>query len=88
MPGVRSFLADVAFRFDRGVMATERLYKTGTTLERTLRVAYPADRGRIILRTELDWDKDIEADTVSDDGNISTFTVRVDQPFCTSSRAW
>ena len=62
-------------------MATERLYKTGTTLERTLRVAYPADRGRIILRTELDWEKDIEADTVSDDGNTSTFTVRADQPF-------
>ncbi len=62
-------------------MAAERLYKTGTTLDRTLRVAYPSGRGRIILRTELDWEKDIEADTVSDDGNTSTFTVRADQPF-------
>ena len=62
-------------------MATERLYKTGTTLERTLRVAYPAGRGRLVLRTELDWETDIEPDTVSDDGNTSIFTVRADQPF-------
>jgi predicted alpha/beta superfamily hydrolase len=62
-------------------VATERLYTTGTTLERTLRVAYPAGQGRVILRTELDWDRDIEADTVSDDGNISIFTIRANQPF-------
>jgi predicted alpha/beta superfamily hydrolase len=62
-------------------MSIERLYKTGTTLERTLRVAYPAGRGRLILRTELDWETDIEADAVSDDGNTSTFTVRADRPF-------
>jgi predicted alpha/beta superfamily hydrolase len=62
-------------------MATDRLYKTGTTLERTLRVAYPAGRGRLVLRTELDWEKDIEPDDVSDDGDTSTFTVRADQPF-------
>ena len=62
-------------------MATEKLYTTGTTLERTLRVAYPGGTGRVILRTELDWDRDIEADTVSDDGNISTYTIRANQPF-------
>src|SRR5688572_5167189 len=44
----------------RSPMAKERLYKTGTTLERTLRVAYPAGRGHVVLRTELDWEKDIE----------------------------
>lgn len=62
-------------------MAAERLYRTGTTLERTLRVAYPAGRGRILLRTESDWERDIEPDTVSEDGQTSTFTVRADQPF-------
>jgi predicted alpha/beta superfamily hydrolase len=60
---------------------TDRLYKTQTTLERSLRVAYPAGRGRVVLRTESDWEKDIEPDAVSDDGNTSTFTVRADQPF-------
>jgi predicted alpha/beta superfamily hydrolase len=62
-------------------VATEKLYTTGATLERTLRVAYPGGAGRVIVRTELDWDRDIEADTVSDDGNISTFTIRANQPF-------
>lgn len=62
-------------------MTTERLYRTGTTLERTLRVAYPAGRGRVVLRTERDWERDIEPDIVSDDRNTSTFTIRADQPF-------
>ena len=39
----------------------ERLYKTDALLKRTLRVSYPAGRGRVILRTELDWEKDVEA---------------------------
>lgn len=59
----------------------ERLYKTETTLKRNLRVAYPAGNGRLVLRTELDWDKDIQPVSVSDDGNVSTFAVEADQPF-------
>ena len=59
----------------------ERLYKTSTTLKRTLRVSYPAGNGRIVLRTEQDWDRDIEALEVSEDGNTSTFQLRADQPF-------
>lgn len=62
-------------------MKTERLYQTGTMLERTLRVAYPAGRGRVVLRTEMDWERDVEPDVLSDDGDTSTFTVRADQPF-------
>jgi len=50
-------------------------------LERTLRIAYPAGRGRIVLRTEFDWETDIEPIAVSEDGNTSTFRVRADQPF-------
>ncbi len=30
--------------------ATEKLYSTRTTLERTLRVSYPAGAGRLTLR--------------------------------------
>lgn len=59
----------------------ERLYKTSVTLKRTLRVAYPAGFGRIILRTEQDWNKDLEPVSVSEDGTISTFELAADQPF-------
>ncbi len=65
-------------------MATEtkeRLYRTERTLKRTLRVAYPAGRGRLILRTELDWDKDVEPVQVSEDGTLSTFELEADQPY-------
>jgi predicted alpha/beta superfamily hydrolase len=60
---------------------SKRLYKTERTLRRTLRVAYPAGNGHLILRTENDWDKDIEPVSISTDGNISTFSVEADQPF-------
>ena len=59
----------------------ERLYTTRTTLERTLRVSYPAGKGRIVLRAEQDWEKDIEPVEVSEDGNTSTFRLQADQPF-------
>ena len=57
------------------------LYSTRTTLERTLRVAYPADGGQLVLRTEQDWDRDVEPEAASEDGTIWTFRVRADQPF-------
>ena len=55
------------------------LYQTGP-LRRTLRVAYPPGTGRIILRTELDWDKDVEPSAVATDG-ISSFEVEASRPF-------
>jgi predicted alpha/beta superfamily hydrolase len=62
-------------------MRSERkLYKTGTVLSRTLRIAYPPNSGRIVLRTELDWNKDIEPTAVTADG-ISTFDVEAYHPF-------
>jgi predicted alpha/beta superfamily hydrolase len=60
---------------------SNRLYTTRTTLQRTLRVAYPVGVGRLTLRTERDWEKDIEPIAVSDDGNTWTFRVQADQPF-------
>jgi len=62
-------------------MNKKRLYKTRTTLERTLRVSYPAGKGRLVLRTEQDWERDIEAVAVSEDGSTSTFHLQADQPF-------
>ena len=61
--------------------AKTKLYKTETKLRRRLRVAYPAGNGRMVLRTEQDWDKTIEPVSVSEDGNTSTFEVEADQPF-------
>jgi predicted alpha/beta superfamily hydrolase len=59
----------------------QRLYKTETKLKRNLRVSYPAGNGGLVLRTEEDWDKDIEPVSVSEDGNTSTFELEADQPF-------
>jgi predicted alpha/beta superfamily hydrolase len=56
-------------------------FKTDKTLTRTVRVAYPAGNGRMVLRTEQNWEQDIEAIAVSDDGNISTFQLEAKQPF-------
>lgn len=62
-------------------MAKQQLYKTSKTLKRQLRIAYPADRGRIVLRTENDWDHNLEPDSVSNDGTTWTFSLEADQPF-------
>jgi predicted alpha/beta superfamily hydrolase len=59
----------------------DRLYRTDTRLERTLRVTYPAGRGRVALRTEQDWERDLEPIAVTEDGNTSTFRLQADQPF-------
>ena len=57
------------------------MYQTTTTLLRQLLVRYPAGRGRMLLRTDLDWDKDVEPVTVSDDGATSTFDIEAQRPF-------
>ncbi|PWT95301.1 MAG: hypothetical protein C5B55_01450 [Blastocatellia bacterium] len=60
---------------------TQKLYKTDSILRRTLRVSYPVDSGRLILRTENDWDEDIEPISTSPDGTTWTFELEADQPF-------
>jgi predicted alpha/beta superfamily hydrolase len=60
---------------------TEPLYKTGTVLKRRLQVRYPAGHGRIVLRTELDWDKDVEPVGVEDDGTTYLFALEAKRPF-------
>lgn len=62
-------------------LVKEKLYKTSTIQTRTLRIAYPAGRGRMVLRTQNDWDKDVEPIAVSEDGNTWTFELSADQPF-------
>ncbi len=65
-------------------MSTEtksKLYKTETTIKRRLRVAYPPGNGRLVLRTEDDWDKDIAPVETSEDGSTWTFELEADRPF-------
>jgi predicted alpha/beta superfamily hydrolase len=57
------------------------LYRTGTLLRRKLRVHYPPGRGRIILRSDLDWDRDVEPSEVSSDGTASSFLLEAKRPF-------
>ena len=47
-----------------------------TTVKRTLRVSYPGAEGGLVLRTELDWGRDIEPIAVSEDGNTATVGTR------------
>lgn len=57
------------------------LYRTETVLKRELRVRYPPGHGRLVLRTELDWDRDMEPVTVTDDGETSVFRLEANKPF-------
>lgn len=61
--------------------AGKELYRTGKKLERTLRVAYPPGNGEVVLRTELDWEKDVKPVSVSADGTVSTFKLKAAHPF-------
>lgn len=56
------------------------LYRTGTLLRRNLQVAYPPGVAEVVLRTELDWDKNIEPISVSSEG-VSTFRLEACRPF-------
>ena len=44
-----------------------------------IRVIYPADHGQIVLRSENDWDKNIEAQSVN--GCTSEFALETERPF-------
>lgn len=57
------------------------MYQTERVLRRQLRVRYPARGARIVLRTELDWDHDLEPAAVSDDGTCFTFVLEARRPF-------
>ncbi len=50
-------------------------------LKRNLRISYPAGRGRIVLRSEVDWEKDIEATSVNEEGTTYTFEISAERPF-------
>jgi predicted alpha/beta superfamily hydrolase len=57
------------------------MHEVGTLLRRRLRVRYPAGRGRILLRTELDWDENLEPVETHDDGETSTFELETHRSY-------
>jgi enterochelin esterase-like enzyme len=46
-----------------------------------IRVFHPRPGGRVVLRTEFDWDRDVEAARVGDDGTRWEFTVETEAPY-------
>jgi hypothetical protein len=43
--------------------------------QQLIRVAYPIGNGRIVLRTEQDWEKDVEARSVTQEGCVAEFWI-------------
>jgi len=54
------------------------MYQTETLLRRRLRVRYPPGQGKVVLRTELDWETDLEPVLVEGDGD--TFQLALGKP--------
>ena len=53
---------------------------TPAKYRRKVRVFYPLTNGSMVLRTEADWDHDLEPE-VSTDGTMFEFTVASERPF-------
>lgn len=47
----------------------------------TIRIVYPKTEGRIVLRTDDDWEKSVEPESVSDDGHSTEFLHRSKKPY-------
>jgi predicted alpha/beta superfamily hydrolase len=64
------------------------IYRTDQVLRRQLRVRYPLTDGRIVLRTELDWNRELEAVNVSDDRTTFAFELEAKKPFLYFKPCW
>src|SRR5215813_768021 len=49
--------------------------------KRTIRVCYPAGTGTLIIRTELNWEQDVNPGALSRDGTTATFEIEARQRF-------
>ena len=57
------------------------MYQTESILERRVDVFYPAGRRRIVMRTELDWDREIPPEDVSASGDRFSFRLQARRPY-------
>jgi enterochelin esterase-like enzyme len=62
-------------------MATENLYRLHESRSIRLRIHYPTDLDKIVLRTEMDWDRDILPTSIDRDGLHAEFEFNTAQPF-------
>jgi len=49
--------------------------------KQVIRVVYPSDRGRIALRTDENWNSNIEPRSIGQNGRISEFSVETNRPY-------
>ncbi|MBL8899364.1 MAG: alpha/beta hydrolase [Planctomycetes bacterium] len=56
-------------------------YRTSKPLRRVVRVHHPAGAGEIVLRTELDWDRDVRPSEVSGEGTVAVFELEAARPY-------
>jgi predicted alpha/beta superfamily hydrolase len=52
-----------------------------TSFRRKLRVCYPPGTGTLVIRTELDWEKNLYPVALSSDGSTATFEIEAPQAF-------
>jgi predicted alpha/beta superfamily hydrolase len=57
------------------------MYQTESILERRVDVFYPAGQRRIIMRTELDWDRDIDPEDVTGSRDRFSFRLQARRPY-------
>ena len=62
-------------------MSPHRLYKLNETRRVRLRIHYPVDLDQMVLRTDLDWDKDILPIRIDHEGWFAEFGFEITQPF-------
>src|SRR5678815_1939708 len=51
------------------------------SFKRKFRVCYPPGTGTLVIRTELNWERDVHPSALSSDGSTATFEIEARQPF-------
>ena len=51
------------------------------SFKRELRVCYPAGTGTLVIRTDLDWERNVYPVALSSDGNTTSFEIEAHSPF-------
>src|SRR5215831_5993481 len=63
------------------VTSSENLYVLHETRTVRIRLHYPKNLDQLVLRTELDWDKDIRPSSIDQNGLFAEFVFETTKPF-------